>query len=186
VTAANGFGDRRPTSQLCNASRVIGRPARLKTLIAWAWLSLFLTLHFLSCSITGVNSLGISTASSQMASPNASAEKSGSSSRACIVEIADGFEPSAKRELGRGPVDTFKEIDTLSRCLRGQSTLSELLNDGIRFEVEDGSMIAFDFEVGFIDQAEYGTSEEVCRKKVPASNLEKLGTVGLFDRYFDR
>src|SRR5260221_5490063 len=102
-----------------------------------------------------------------------------------IVEIADGFEPSAKRELHRGPGDAFKEIDTLSRCLRGQGTLSELLNDGIRIEGEDGSMIAFDFDVGFIDQAEDRTSEEVCRKKVPASNLEKLGTVGLFDRYFD-
>jgi len=182
VTAANGFGDRRPTSQLCNASRVIGRPARLKTLIAWAWLSLFFALHCLSCSITGDRGFGIARPFSEMAS----AEKSGSSSRACIIKIADGFEPSAKRELGRGPVDTFKEIDTLSRCLRGQGTLSELLKYGIRFEVEDGSMIAFDFEVGFIDQAEYGTSEEVCRKKVPASNLEKLGTVGLFDRYFDR
>jgi hypothetical protein len=55
----------------------MGKEADLKTIIAWAWLRLFLALQSLRRWITGERGLGISTPFSQMTSEDASAEKIG-------------------------------------------------------------------------------------------------------------
>jgi hypothetical protein len=83
------------------------------------------------------------------------------------------------------PVNFLEEINASSCCLCRQAVFRELLDDGIGFEAKDGSMIVFDFEIGLIDRVENRMREEIRRKKVPALNLKDLGSIGLFDRYFD-
>jgi hypothetical protein len=83
------------------------------------------------------------------------------------------------------PVDSLEEINASSCCLCRQAVLRELLDDGIGFEVNDGSMVMFRFEIGLIDRVENRMGEEIRRKKVPALNLKDLGSIRLFDRYFD-
>ena len=107
---ANGEGLLRPLSQFCSESSVIGNEASLKTFVAWAWLSLFLTLHSLSRSITGERGLGIATPFSQMEPLNARAESIGCS-RLSIVKSSDLFEPLPKGETTILPINSLEEIN---------------------------------------------------------------------------
>ena len=83
------------------------------------------------------------------------------------------------------PVNFLEEINASSCCLCRHAVFRELLDDGIGFEIKDGSMIVLDFEIGFIDRVENRMSEEIRRKEVPAFNMKDLGSIGFFDRYFD-
>jgi len=166
ASAANGVGDRRPISQFCIESRVTGKPAALKTFVAWAWLKLLAVRHFLRCSITAANSLGISTPSSQMASLNASFEEK-LSSRLTIVKASDPFQPLAKRKLCTAPVHFIKQIDALTRGLRCQTMLGELSDHSVRLQVENRSAITFDLQIGLVDNVEHRMSEEARGEHVP-------------------
>jgi hypothetical protein len=64
--------------------------------------------------------------------------------------------------------------------------LNELSDDGIGFQIENGSVITFDLEIAFIDNVEHRMREKIRGKHVPTLDLENFCAVDLFDRDFDR
>jgi hypothetical protein len=84
------------------------------------------------------------------------------------------------------PVDFIEEIDALPRGLRRQAMLNELSDDGIGFQIENGSVITFDLEIAFIDNVEHRIREKAQGKQVSALDLENFCAVDLFDRHLDR
>jgi len=63
-----------------------------------------------------------------------------------IVKVADAFEPLAKWELVWRQSISSSKVDALSRGLRRQAIFDELLDDGIRFQIENRSVFTFDLQ----------------------------------------
>ena len=57
------------------------------------------------------------------------------------------------------PVDFIQQIGALARGLRCQAMLDELSDNGIRFQIENRSVFAFDLQIALVDNVEYRMRE---------------------------